>query len=100
MPMRSFVGLRVLWSACLSVAALLVAAAPAGAIVGGAVTSIYSAPWTAAVLLHDRGAADGQFCGAAVRDATHVMTAAHCVFDGGVGDAARPAGQLDVLVGK
>jgi hypothetical protein len=98
--MKMIVGFRVLWSACLCVTALLVAAAPAGAVVNGAVTSVFSAPWNAALVLHGQSATSSQFCGGSVRDPMHVMTAAHCVFDGGVGDVARAPGEIDVVVGR
>ncbi len=41
---------------------------------------------------------DGFFCGGVILDATHVATAAHCVFDEGSGQATPP-GQLHVLAG-
>jgi hypothetical protein len=69
----------------LSAAALLLLAAPAQAqqkrIVGG--TSGDRVPYQAGLVPSD-GDTEEVYCGAVVRDATHVMTAAHCVtFSGG-----------------
>ncbi|CAB4901834.1 unannotated protein [freshwater metagenome] len=72
------------------------AAAPARPrIVGGTTTTIASAPWQVRIRARDDGqpyGAPGAFsygaCGGAVIDATHVVTAAHCVLNGRVD---RPA---------
>jgi hypothetical protein len=87
-----------------SVAALVAAAffcAPAGAIVGGHTVTIDEHPYQVAVVNagKDAYAPDGQYCGGSVRDALHVITAAHCVFNTtGNGQALRPD-QVDVLAG-
>ena len=72
-------------------------------IVGGAKTSISQHPFQVALLSTDTSAAPAsneyqhQFCGGSILDATHVVTAAHCVFDSLVaGQAARPD-SLEVL---
>jgi secreted trypsin-like serine protease len=71
-------------------------------IVGGSGVSIADYPYQAALIYNPWGTAyDGQFCGGTIRDATHIVTAGHCVFDnpftqpGQVIDATK----LDVLVG-
>ncbi len=86
----------------LSITALfsLVLAAPAGAdsrIVGGVATTIETVPWQVAIVSHNQSALQGQFCGGTIRDATHVMTAAHCVFEQN-GQQVQPS-QIDVLAG-
>ena len=44
-------------------------------VVGGSPATTTDAPWQALVL------PDGYLCGGAILDATHVVTAAHCVYD-------------------
>ena len=44
-------------------------------VVGGSPATSTDAPWQALVL------PDGYLCGGAILDATHVVTAAHCVYD-------------------
>lgn len=97
----------------LAVVALLLgiatAAAPASAatatprIVGGKQAAITERPFQ--VALYDpapNGQATspylGQFCGGTIVDATHVVTAGHCVFDGTTGQA-RPVARVRVLAG-
>ncbi len=97
MPMKSFVGLRVLCSALLCLAAILAVATPAGAVVGGTTTTIATVPWQ--VGLVPRGLpASQQFCGGTLVDERHVVTAAHCVVDG-VSGAPTRAADLEVLAG-
>lgn len=86
-------------------ATALVVAAPASAegqgraaVVGGQQWSINNAPWQAALL--NSGADDpywGRFCGGTILDSRHVITAAHCILNGGT-SPDRPE-ELDVLVG-
>jgi secreted trypsin-like serine protease len=73
-------------------------------IVNGASTPIEQAPFQ--VALYDPQAVDpgepqnlreAQFCGGVIRDATHVITAAHCVTLGGF--EAAPPGDIAVLAG-
>jgi len=70
-------------SACLM--ACLIAAPGAGAratprIVGGTPSPINQTPWTVAVGIND-GDGISPRCGGAILDASHVVTAAHCVLD-------------------
>ncbi|HEY1449339.1 MAG TPA: serine protease [Solirubrobacteraceae bacterium] len=74
-------------------------------IVQGAPTAIAQAPFQ--VALYDPQLIDphepsnllvAQFCGGVIRDATHVVTAAHCVTLGGF-EAAAP-GEIEVLAGS
>jgi secreted trypsin-like serine protease len=88
-----------------SAAALCVAAvccAPAEAIVGGGAVSLTDHPYQVALIDNSKGSAvNGQYCGGSVRDAWHIITAAHCVFNtpfSGSGRAAQPS-QIDVLAG-
>jgi secreted trypsin-like serine protease len=93
-------------------AVLLVALAPATAgakatprIVGGAPATISQYPFQVALLSTDTSAAPAgneyqhQFCGGSMLDATHVITAAHCVYDSLVPGQAAPPASLEVLVG-
>jgi secreted trypsin-like serine protease len=91
----------------LAIAVIAVQASPAGAaaqprIVGGGSATITDFPYQAALVYNPWvSALDGQFCGATIRDPTHVITAAHCVYDNPytpAGQAIRPA-DVDVLVG-
>jgi hypothetical protein len=87
-----------------SVAALAVAAAscpPAGAIVGGAAVPLTEHPYQVALIDNSKGSAvSGQYCGGSIRDALHIITAAHCVYNTpfAIGRAAT-ADQVDVLAG-
>jgi Trypsin len=63
-------------------------------IVGGAKASIADYPFQVAVL--NSGATEDdewfyQFCGGSIRDDTHVITAAHCVFNPDTGQADPPS---------
>jgi trypsin len=94
-----------------ALAALLLSSSPALAarvrprIVHGAPTAIDEAPFQ--VALYDPQVVDShepdnlleaQFCGGVIRDATHVLTAAHCVTFGGF-EAAAPE-EIEVLAGS
>jgi secreted trypsin-like serine protease len=97
-------------------AAAIVAAAaccpPAGAVVGGEAAGAGNPPtgplaYQVALIRNDRPtASSGQFCGGSVRNdagghPTHIVTAAHCVFDNSAtapGQPIAPA-NLDVLAG-
>lgn len=65
--------------ALLALPAVAQAALPKRGIVGGQATTIDQVPWQVALVdtSHYGGAA--QFCGGSILDATHVLTAAHCV---------------------
>jgi hypothetical protein len=103
MPKSHSMGLR--W--VLAPAAALVAAAaccpPAGAVVGGHdIATIDNAPYQVAVVVHGKNAYSGLWCGGVIRDTTHIITAAHCVFDNALGSEGQPipATAVDVVVGK
>lgn len=72
--------------------ALLAACAPAGAIVGGAPVAITAHPFQIALLdnIPSRSNYNAEICGGTVRDVTHIVTAAHCVFN----SPASPSGQV------
>jgi Trypsin len=102
MPKLTTMGLRwVLAPAAALVAAAACWAQPAGAIVGGERVAIADHPYQVAVVNAGEDAADpaGQYCGGSIRDALHVITAAHCVFNTSGNGQARSADQVDVLAG-
>jgi secreted trypsin-like serine protease len=69
-------------------------------IVGGQGASIASFPFQVALYNPQAGSpAAGFFCGGVIIDATHVVTAAHCVTGGG-GRQAAAAGEVAVLAGS
>ncbi len=69
-------------------------------IVGGAGVSIASFPFQVALYNPAAGSpAAGFFCGGVIVDATHVITAAHCLAGGGHGRGGV-AGEIEVLAGS
>jgi secreted trypsin-like serine protease len=82
--------------------AVLAAFAPgtANAIVGGSQASTGQFPFQVALWNDTEGAGRvmGFFCGGVILDATHIATAAHCVFDETTGQATAPQ-HLHVLAG-
>jgi secreted trypsin-like serine protease len=88
----------------LAVFAVLAAFAPAtaNAIVGGSeVSSITKFPFQVELwndFGQNLGPVDGFFCGGVILDATHIATAAHCVFDDTTGQPTPPS-RLHVLAG-
>jgi secreted trypsin-like serine protease len=103
MPKPTRMGLR--W--VLAPAAALVAGAaccsPAGAVVGGQdIASIENAPYQVAVVVHGQNAYSGMWCGGVIRDTTHIITAAHCIFDNELSSSGQPVspGAIDVVMGK
>jgi secreted trypsin-like serine protease len=69
-------------------------------IVGGAGVSIANFPFQVALYDPRAGSpATGFFCGGAIIDATHVVTAAHCIATGGHGQVAALA-EIEVLAGS
>jgi secreted trypsin-like serine protease len=69
-------------------------------IVGGAGVSIASFPFQVALYDPQAGSpAAGFFCGGVIVDATHVVTAAHCIAGGG-GRQAGSSGAVEVLAGS
>jgi hypothetical protein len=88
-------------SFALACVAALAGAGPAAAIVGGAPAPIAAFPYQVALVKSGSDVYDGQFCGGTIRDASHVITAAHCVFDNALtapGQAIAP-GMVDVVAG-
>lgn len=86
----------------LALLTLLAACAPAGAIVGGSPVAITAHPFQVALLDNNSAKnSKAQFCGGAVRDATHIVTAAHCVFDNEHTAVGQPilASRLKILAG-
>jgi secreted trypsin-like serine protease len=85
-----------LWLA-LAVALALPATATAapirGSVVGGTAAAAEDWPFIAALVVRGEPADRGQFCGGSVADATHVITAAHCV-------EGESAGGVDVVAGR
>ncbi len=69
-------------------------------VVGGSEAKIEQVPFQVALYDPQVSAdpADSQFCGGVIIDATHVITAAHCVFDQSTVQAAAP-GEIEVLAG-
>jgi secreted trypsin-like serine protease len=77
-------------------AATSASAAYAPRIVGGSSTTISQFPFQVALVQNPYSPAAGQICGGSVRDATHVITAAHCVTDG---FTTNTPSELDVFAG-
>lgn len=67
-------------------------------VVDGVSTSIATAPFTVALYTASTDVYDGQFCGGVIIDATHVITAAHCLSNPLTGQPPRP-GEIAVLAG-
>jgi secreted trypsin-like serine protease len=102
MPKPTPMGLRWVLASAAALVAVAVCCAPAGAIVGGETVSLTQHPYQVALIENLKGsAANGQYCGGSIRDALHIITAAHCVFDTNFTAPGQPAapGQIDVLAG-
>jgi hypothetical protein len=68
------------------------------AIVGGTQISIEQAPWQVAILAHLEKLV--LLCGGSILDELHILTAAHCVFEGNLGEEKRtPVGDFEVIAG-
>ena len=81
-------------AALLAGLAVLVSAAPSGAVVGGSPAPPGRWPWMAAVLeRHEADSAWAQYCGGVVIAPRRVLTAAHCA----IGERSTA---IDVLVGR
>lgn len=63
-------------------------AAPAAAVIGGRAISIHSAPWS--VFVADTRSSTEFVCTGSILDPTHILTAAHCLYDDS-GVLATPA---------
>jgi hypothetical protein len=74
--------------------AVLAATPSASGVIGGSAVDVRDAPWSALVL--HRAGAGGSLCTGAILDATHVVTAAHCVVEAGV---VFPASTMFVRAG-
>jgi secreted trypsin-like serine protease len=72
-------------------------------VVGGTAATASDVPWQALVLTWTGEYVNGQqtayLCGASILDATHVLTAAHCVTDRSAPYSAADASSIDVYVG-
>jgi Trypsin len=99
----------ILATAALSGALITLAAPSAGAatlpgdrlvpyIVGGQQSSIAQFPWQVFVLLENEAEGSTGSCGGSILDATHILTAAHCVDHEGT-TSAFPASDLSVVAG-
>ena len=82
----------------LAVAPRASAAAFSPRVFGGSGAAITDIPYQVALVARGGSASTSQFCGGSVRDATHVITAAHCVEDVSTRQVV-PADALDVLAG-
>jgi secreted trypsin-like serine protease len=104
MPKSRSMGLRWVLAPAAAFVAAVVCCPPAGAVVGGQnITSITNAPYQVAVVKHASASAySGMWCGGVMRDTTHIITAAHCVFDNALGAPGQPIapGAIDVVMGK
>ena len=95
---------KVCGAIALAAALLLgVSTASAGAaatpqVVGGSTAPITTAPFTVALHFAGLDAYDGLQCGGVIVDATHVLTAAHCLLDPFLG-GVDPPGMWSVLAG-
>jgi secreted trypsin-like serine protease len=67
-------------------------------IVGGQESSISQFPWQVFVLRYDKVEGTETACGGSILDATHILTAAHCVDHAG-NTTTYPAGEVEVLAG-
>jgi hypothetical protein len=103
MPKETKMALRRVLPMMAALLAGAVWCAPAAAIVGGQTVPIAQAPYQVALVnasAKSPASSDGQYCGGSIRDATHVVTAAHCVFNTALspGQPLAPS-QVYVLAG-
>lgn len=97
--------LRIVKALLATAAAFAILALPSGAgaaasprVVGGSDTPITATPYQVALFSPTAGPDNGFFCGGVIYDATHVLTAAHCVFDDANGQVRSPSA-IHVLAG-
>ena len=64
-----------------------------GSVVGGTPAALEDWPFIAALVVSGQPADRGQFCGGSVADASHVITAAHCI-------EGESAASVEVVVGR
>jgi secreted trypsin-like serine protease len=103
MPKPNLMGLRWVFAPAAAFVAAAACCPPAGAVVGGQdIGGIEDAPYQVAVVVHGENAYSGLWCGGVIRDPTHIITAAHCVFDNALGSAGQPVspGAIDIVMGK
>jgi hypothetical protein len=67
-------------------------------VVGGQEASISQFPWQVFVLVTDTGEKRTESCGGSILDATHILTAAHCVDHEGT-TTSYPASEMTVIAG-
>jgi len=72
--------LRASIAALATVLAATAVAERAGAVVGGSSISVKSAPWAVAVISTKRSRHDPIVCSGSILDASHILTAAHCLY--------------------
>jgi secreted trypsin-like serine protease len=95
-------GLRWVLASTAALVAAAACCAPADAIISGGAVPLTQHPYQVALLDNSKGSAvSGQYCGGSIRDALHIITAAHCVFNTPFSGSGRPAApsQIDVLAG-
>jgi secreted trypsin-like serine protease len=104
MPKSRLMGLRWVLAPAAAFVAVMLFCAPAWAVYPGTsvVTNINQAPYQVEIV--KSGTSDpyaGRWCGGSVRDERHIVTAAHCVFDNGLGSAGQPVppSSIDVIAG-
>jgi secreted trypsin-like serine protease len=103
MPKSTSMGLRWVLATAAALVAGAVCCSTAGAVVGGHdIPNITDAPYQVAVVAHGQSAYSGLWCGGVIRDTTHIITAAHCIFDNGLGSPGQPVspGAIDIVMGK
>jgi Trypsin len=101
MPKGTWMGPRWLLGSAAALVAAAVLCAPAGAIVGGSSVSLTDHPYQVALIKAGQTAVNGQFCGGSIRDETHIITAAHCVWDNDASASGQPLqpSAVEVLAG-
>jgi secreted trypsin-like serine protease len=85
---------RVTWACLLGLAVMSLAAPDSSlGIVGGRPVPVQEAPWTVEIFQHGYPT-----CTGVILDATHVLTAGHCLFSG-AGNVRQPPSQFLVVTG-
>ena len=103
MPKSTVMYLRCVLASTAALAVAAACCAPAGAVVGGHdISNINKAPYQVAVVKAGQNAYSGLWCGGVMRDTTHIITAAHCVFDNTLGAPGQPIspGAIELVMGK
>jgi len=98
MPKSTLMGLRWVLAPAAAFVAAMACCPPAGAVVGGhSVSSMADAPYQVAVVIN-KAPYQTVWCGGVIRDATHIMTAAHCVFDNALSSSGQPISPAAIQV--